>query len=128
VVNQPIRENSPTPGWYKRRLVRGGPFVPARIWWELAPREVCDECEGRGCWTCKNLGAVPTDDDRLRCEVAGQARDPYDEWTWLANGPISEAEYNLMRARAEWDRAHDRAAPSANPREAIDFLKVRPPW
>ncbi|MFE3839199.1 hypothetical protein [Pseudogemmobacter sonorensis] len=72
----------PQCGYYKRRLVRGGPWVAARIWCE---REVCPETGEL---------AAP---ERMRCEVDGQISDAVDNWTHLT--PISRDEYEAILHR-----------------------------
>jgi DNA polymerase-1 len=68
----------PQCGCYKRRLVRGGPEVPAVIWAE----------------PCAKPGHVI-----LKCEVGGKARDPFEEWPRLSMTPITKAEYvGMMKA------------------------------
>ena len=62
-------------------MVRGGPFVPARIWLE---REICPEMGELAC------------DEKLRCEIDGAPRDPFREWVWLAKNPISKAEFDEL--------------------------------
>ena len=136
-----VHENDPQPGHYLRQFVRGGPWLPARIWWEMAPRETCDECDGSrmikhatnydglgtfGCWECNGTGEVPTSDDVLRCEIAGEPYDPYAEWTWLAKPEqkITKARYELLMAQRDHDETYD---PTVTPaREAVDWMKVRP--
>jgi hypothetical protein len=82
-----IHENDPHVGWFKVRMVRGGPFVPARIWIE---REICPE-----------TGELASDEQMI-CEVDGFRRDLQREWVWLAKTPISKAEYDsLLAMRAQ---------------------------
>lgn len=78
----PIYENEPKPGWYMRRVVKEGPYVPARIWLET---EVGDDGE---------LLAP----ERLLCEVDGKLANVASQWTWLASRPISEDRYMDMIA------------------------------
>ena len=33
----------------------------------------------------------------LQCEVNGEYADAQDQWSWLANNPISRAEFLLIR-------------------------------
>jgi hypothetical protein len=73
--------NDPQCGWYRRRLVKGGPYVPARIW---IVREVCPETGELLC------------DETLACEVNGLRRDPVAQWTFLQ--PISRQEYDALCA------------------------------
>lgn len=81
-----LRIDQPQPGYYKTRLVKGGPFVAVRIWWQppLDP------------WTGEELDRGPT----LMAEVNGRPRDPYDIWTWCADKPVDFAEYHRLRAAA----------------------------
>lgn len=141
-MTAPLHEDDPLPGYYERRLVAGGPWLPARIWWEMAPRVECDECGGVGdlpmhdehgreasgwperCWECRGTGRLPDGDDILRCTIAGEERDPFEQWTHLARHPITEAEYNLRLAQRRWDIAHDPRAPAAT--QAVDWLSTSP--
>ena len=91
----PIHDGDPQCGFYKRRLVRGGPWVPARIFVErdVDPRT--------GELTC---------DEVLRIEVEGlDAGDPADHWTYLT--PISrEAFDHLVDFRLRDSRMFDARA------------------
>jgi len=84
----PVHEGEPECGWFKTRMVRGGPWVPARIWCE---RDIDPE-----------TGELATP-EALRCEVGGQHRDPSRAWLTLANRPISEAEFHILSAAAVAD-------------------------
>lgn len=78
--NPPRHDADPHPGWYKRRLVKGGPWVPVRIY---VDRDI-DPSTGE--LTC---------DEVLRIEVEGIDRgDPADQWTYLT--PISRAEFESL--------------------------------
>lgn len=68
-------------GWYKRRMVKGGPWVPVRIFVE---RDIDPET---GELTC---------DERLAMEIEGIRSDksPEDEFSWLT--PISVEEFNHL--------------------------------
>jgi hypothetical protein len=68
-------------GWFKVRMVRRGPFVPARIWVE---REICPLSGELAC------------DERFLCEIDGERRDAEREWVWLSKNPISKAEYDEL--------------------------------
>lgn len=83
----PISENEPQVGWYMRRLIQKGPFVPCRIW--IEPGEVDPE-------TGELLSP-----EIMRCEVDGARRnDVVAEWTWLCGKPISEDKFMDMIAGA----------------------------
>ncbi len=96
--------DEPMPGFFKRRLAKGGVFVPARIWLE---QDIGDDGE--------LLGA------ELRCEVNGEPADPFEQWSYVAGNPISQAEHAYLTARGQWA---ERYAPNdfvARPRERVDF-------
>ena len=102
----------PRVGWYRRKLVKGGPYVPARIWLDAEIDDVTGEL---------------LSDEKLQCEVNGQWADPEDAWQWLCSNPITEAEYHYMmavRAHSAW---HAPSEPQANPRAPIDWLRASPP-
>lgn len=91
----------PQPGFYKTKLVKGGPWVPVRIWWEYP----VDPHTG------ETLDRSPT----LRCEKNGEAADPWATWMWCADKPITEEEYQIMRG-----------FPTDNPRAPINLDKMPP--
>lgn len=76
-----VRDGEPMPGYYKTRIVRGGPWVPARIWIE---REIDDDGE-------------QMNPDAFRCIVDGVERDALQEWVRLSAYPIPAAEYERLR-------------------------------
>lgn len=80
----PMHEGLPECGWYKTRLVKGGPWVPVEICIE---REIDPE-----------TGEL-TGPEEYRCDVDGMRRDPARLWTFLT--PISRAEFNTLAARRE---------------------------
>lgn len=98
---------NPQPGFYKRKMVSGGIHVPARIWLE---QDIHPETGELLC------------DEMIRCEIDGKERNAFDAWPWLWSNPISEAEYNYMRAQAEWAREHAPSDPAANPRQRLSAL------
>lgn len=79
-----VHDGIPEAGWYKTRLVKGGPFVPVKIWVE---REID--------WDTGELASP----ERLVCDCDGQRRDPARLWTYLT--PISRDEYAALVARRE---------------------------
>lgn len=93
-------------GWFKRKLVKGGPFVPARIW---LVQDVGEDGE-------------LLDDELLQCEVNGQYADPVDQWSYLCGQPITEAEFQYMEATRIWAEQHAPEHPQAKPRERINLL------
>lgn len=99
----------PQCGFFKRRLVKGGPWVPARIWIDA---EVCPE-----------TGELLSD-ERLQCEVNGAWADPDDAWSWICANPISEQEFKYLTALASHCAKHEPDHPAANPRKPIDHLST----
>lgn len=103
---------TPHCGWFQTRVVRGGPWVPAMIWLE---QEVCPD-----------TGELLSD-EVLKCEIAGQLRDPYESWHYLFREPIDEPTYKYLMARGEYARNYAPTEPAANPYKATDWLKVPTP-
>jgi hypothetical protein len=106
-AHPPINDE-PQCGYYRRRLCKGGAYVPARIWLE---QEIGDDGELLG-------------PEILRCEVNGQFADPQQQWSYLAKHPIPIEEYDFMRAYVQWARAYSPSDPVANPYKAIDNLQT----
>jgi hypothetical protein len=77
--NPPRHEGDPQCGWYQCKLVKGGPWVPARVW--------CEQM------ICEETGEL-TEPERLLCEIDGQRRDPATWWIRLR--PITRAEYETL--------------------------------
>jgi hypothetical protein len=102
---------TPQAGWFKRRLVRGGPWVPCRLWWF---QEIDD------------AGDL-LDDERLQAECNGEYADPDDIWSFVASNPITEAEFKFLSATVEWSRVNAPDEPMANPRQAVDWCRVPTP-
>ena len=75
----PRIEDEPHPGYFKRRMVRGGPFVPVAIWLdqEIDP----------------DTGEL-TAPEELRAIANGQSVDPLRAWLYAR--PISLAEYDAL--------------------------------
>ena len=67
-------------GFYKRRLEKDRPFVPAAIW-----------RAGDGTWRC-----------RVGYEDLFQMRDAVAEWTWMCRHPVSKAAYLHAHAFHVW--------------------------
>ena len=104
-----INPDEPKCGWYQRRLVKGGPMVPARIW-------LFSE-------TDTGTGEL-LDEELLQCEVNGERADATEQWSYLASHPITEQQFRYLTALAEYARTHMPTHPLANPREAVDFMTV----
>lgn len=106
--NPPIHEDEPQCGWYRTRMVRGGPLVPAIIWME----QPVDQA-----------GAL-SGDEVLRARIHNKDVDPFKVWTWVCKEPISEATYLYMRDNLAWMAEHEPDSPEANPHLTIEWGKV----
>lgn len=108
-----IDMNSPQVGFYRRRLVRLGPWVGCCIYLH---QEVDAE-----------TGEL-TDDAVLCCDVNGKPADPEDQWSYLASQPITEKEFQFLTKLSRYaKKKKDPAEPLANPRKPIDPLQFRLP-
>jgi hypothetical protein len=96
IVDQPVA------GYYRRRLVKGGPWVPV----EIAP-----------------YGGEFT---ALVATVGGVHADLFDTWTSCAGQPISKADYDYMMAVKEWADEHAPCAPEARPYKRVEISKLPP--
>lgn len=85
-----IHEDEPLCGFFKARLARKAPFVPARIWLR---QEVDDAGE-------------LTSPEVLLCEIDGVPKDPVAEWTRLCQYPITQTEFEYMTRLRAWQRAN----------------------
>ena len=106
-----IHDGEPQCGWFKCRLVKKGPFVPARIW-------VVAETDDNG-----DL----IDEELYQCEVDGEYRDPEQQWLHLSKYPIPKAEFDYLTSLAAWARACEPSHPLANPRKAVDYTTAPMP-
>jgi hypothetical protein len=104
---KPVVTDEPHPGFYKRRLVKGGPFVPVQIWIE-GDRDDAGEL---------------VDDERILCSVNGREADAVDNWMYCCVHPISEAEFDYLTSLSSFARVHAPREPLANPKKKIDPLK-----
>lgn len=66
-------------GWFRTRMVRGGPWVPARIWIE---REID-----------MSTGELASD-EVYRAILDGEIRDPLAVWQWVNGNPISKEQFD----------------------------------
>lgn len=80
----------PEAGFYRMRKVKGGPFVPVRIWIEAEMDPVTGDL------------IAP---ERFRAEVEGLPADPEGIWTYLH--PISRDEFDAL---IEMHRSNDAMA------------------
>lgn len=96
------RIDRPTEGLYRRKLVKGGPWVPVVIW---RPPAIDPD-----------TGEQLERSTMLTAWEDGRNVDPFQIWPYLH--PISEAEYWRLRDRIDDD-------PEAEPRNVIDLNTKR---
>lgn len=109
----PVNDSEPRCGWFKRKLVKGGVFVPARI------------------WMFQDIDAATGEllsDEMLQCEVNGRWADPEDAWSWICSNPITEQEYRYLEARIQHAAVHEPDDAFADPRKPIDMNKTPLHW
>lgn len=107
-----------SPGWFRMRMVRGGPFVAARIFLPC-PIVPCDPDIDPFEW-CRHY-------DRSRqylAEIDGEAADVMRVWTGAET--IRQAEWQYLTDAANWDRVFSPASPAANPRKPVNLRQVAP--
>jgi hypothetical protein len=109
----PIIDGTPHCGWFKRKLVKGGVFVPARIW-------MFQDVDAE-------TGELLSDEE-LQCEVNGARADPEEAWSWICGNPITEQEYRYLEARIKHAAVHEPDDAFADPRKPIDPLKTPLHW
>jgi hypothetical protein len=109
-VNQP---DQPVAGYYKRRLVKNGPWIPVRIWFS-APTDPHQPGE--------TLDRSP----RWQAELDGREIGIWDVWPACSGHPIDEAEFRYMIATAAHARKHEPHMPEADPDRSIDLNRLPP--
>ena len=112
---------SPEPCLRQIKLVRGGVWLPARIHRtchctlnggdESAPHPWRDTCD-----------RYP----QLEAEING--RPASVDRVWTSGEEIDEAEYRYLMDDRAHARAHRPDSPEANPRQAVDFDTLEPPF
>ncbi|HVI92319.1 MAG TPA: hypothetical protein VM659_28775 [Dongiaceae bacterium] len=104
--------STPTPGLYKMRIIKRGPWVPVKI--EFRP--------SRDSETSELLDRSPSFHALL-----GDEDVPIDKvWPWCAGEPIPEAEYNWRVALRQWAIKHAPDEPEATPRKPVDLRQMPP--
>lgn len=105
--DKPAITEEPRAGFYRRRLVKGGPFVPVHIWIEAERDDAGDLLS----------------DEVVKCTVDGRLADVEATWSYCAGSPISEAEFDYLSRVSSFAKTSDNREPLANPRKPIDPLK-----
>lgn len=109
----------PRPGYFKMRLVKGGPFVAARII-RLCHCTIGSQGDRPHEWflTCDRYPP-------LSAEINGEEADVARVWAY--GREISPKEYKHPTALREWAEQHAPQEPEANPRDATNLLAMAIP-
>lgn len=109
--------SKPEPGTYKIRLVKGGPWVPVKVW---RPCQCTISGPDEHAWqeTCDRFAPLQALQDGHR------KADLEKIWPYLRE--ITESEYEFLAADGQWCRDHAPQEPAANPTKAIDLNKMDP--
>ncbi len=102
----------PVPGFYRVRMVRGGPFVGARIY------RPCPVDPSHG----DHLDRWPA----LCAEIDGESCSV--DRVWLFGEPITAGEFEYLRARSRFASNHRPDLPEAEPRKPVDLLTAPLPF
>jgi len=106
--------DTPQPGHYKTRVVRNGPFVPARVWINVPERDEAGDL---------------MDDEGLMMEVDGEfvnGQHMDQKWLWMIGNPITKQEYDFMIADSDHAQKYRPGDPKSQPTKPID-LSTQPP-
>lgn len=96
----PVHEGDPQPGFYRRRLVRNGPFVPVAIW---------------------------HDGNTMLAKLNNDMVDAADLWSWVCDKPITHEEYNRVMDGGSWSdepKAPEAPATGNMPSDPFEALTV----
>jgi hypothetical protein len=110
----------PIPGYYRLKLIKGGPWVGARIVYGPPP----DPIDGT------ELDRAPRWQAWLDGKMIGADRDPHRAGAfriWPAHS-IEKAEYEYLIANSQWAKANSPNDPAANPGRPIDLLTAPIPF
>ena len=95
-------------GYFKGKIVKDGPFVPIRAWYNDG------NPDGDG---------QLTEDEGWRCAIDGKPQDPYAlESEWLFWTTISEEEYDFMTNDSQHAKAYREDDAKANPDRTVEGI------
>ena len=118
-TRQPQRIDEVTPGYYKVRRVRNGPWIAAEIIIQGAMIIVTEDGAPSG-----EVSASAYADLVIDATIEGEAfRHPVLRCAWFGV-PIDATEYRHLLTLAAWARANAPDHPAANPDKRIDMGNV----
>jgi hypothetical protein len=95
---QPVFESMPQCGFYKRRLIKDGEWLPIAFW--------------------RNK------DDQIVCCFEGKLVDPLEHWTFAAKHPVNEASYRHYIRNGRWPDDVAQSPRSNMPSDPFEALKL----
>jgi hypothetical protein len=118
-MESPREIDDARPGHFKVRLVKRGPWMPARL-----ERDCACTVNGGGDQSVHPWTDTCDRHQYLRGEIDGMTVDV--DRVWLFGEEITEDEFNYLTSSVQWDRENDATSPAARPREAIDLNTINP--
>lgn len=107
-MNESLSPDRPVAGFYKWRLVRGGPWVVVEIWRGFPRDPVTGETIEHGAFT-------------WRASENGRQVDVFKVWPGCAMHPIDRKEAERLTAKKA-----DPEAPENYPRDKVDLGRMKP--
>lgn len=108
---KPRQPDKPEPGFYRLKLVKGGPWMPARITFGVTPDP--------------NFPGNPMDRSPVwSAEIAG--KPVHWDRIWPCAEEIKEAKFRYLMALVDNANRYRPDLPEASPREAVDVGKLEP--
>lgn len=104
---------TPTAGWYRYHLVKGGSPVAIKVWFGPPHDPVTGEELDRSY--------------RWQASCNGELIDLSQVWPMCGRDPIDEAEARYLIGLQAWARQHAPNSPQADPRKKIDLLDPSTP-
>lgn len=109
--------NTPQVGYYKRKLVKGGPWVGVHI----ERHCICQD---------QDLHVWNDDCDRYPHELTARVQgvmieDAQRHWLYCMANPITEKQYNHLLNLQDWAEEHAPRDPYARTDQAIDHMKIK---
>ena len=119
---QPARQiGTPEPGWFRMRLVKGGPMVGAQIRREPTRDPETGELLDRSWfWSAFINGEMVGDPGPQPSDAVYRI--------WTSGERIHPAEHDYLIANARWTEQHAPDEPAAQPGKPIDLLSTPLPF
>lgn len=105
--------DTPIPGTYKMQLVKGGPWVPVRIWRGFPVDPDTGETREAGGYIWRAL-------------INGYEANIWRAWPFCGRQPIDQAEYRYLLDLNAWAQRYAPDSPEANPRRPVKLEEQRP--